>query len=117
MLGIRAVIAESFERIHRSNLIGMGVLPLQFPDGVTRHSLRIDGSEQFVIAGLEEGLRPHQVVSCVVTRVDGSRDTVKLLARLDTAREIEWYQQGGMLPHALRSLVDSPRASALTAGG
>ena len=109
LMGVKAVIAESFERIHRSNLIGMGILPLQFCSGVTRHTLRIDGSEQFDIIGLEAGLRPRKVVSCVITRADGSRETIELLARLDTLREIEWYQQGGMLPHALRSLVDSPR--------
>ena len=112
LLGVRAVIAESFERIHRSNLIGMGVLPLQFCGSATRHTLRIDGSEQFDIIDLEKDLRPRMTVSCVITRTVGSRETVGLLARLDTVREIEWYQQGGMLPHALRSLVNSPRESA-----
>ena len=118
LLGVRAVIAESFERIHRSNLIGMGVLPLQFRSGVTRHTLGIDGSEQFDIIGLEDALRPRKVVSCIITRADGRRETIELLARLDTVREIEWYQHGGMLTHALRSLVDSPReASAKSVDG
>ena len=112
LLGVRAVIAESFERIHRSNLIGMGVLPLQFGGGVTRHTLGIDGSEQFDIIGLEDALRPRsKVVSCVITRANGLRETIALLARLDTICEIEWCQHGGTLARALRSLVDSPRKS------
>jgi len=107
LLGIRAVIAESFERIHRSNLIGMGILPLQFVDGMTRKTLALDGTEKFDIIGLAETLRPRKVVSCAITRADGRQETVPLLARLDTPREIEWHQHGGMLPYAMRSLVDS----------
>ena len=102
LLGVRAVIAESFERIHRSNLIGMGVLPLQFPRGTTRKTLHLDGSETFDIVGLAADLRPGKTVVPHHPR-QWREIEVSLLARLDTQRELEWYEHGGMLPHALRS--------------
>jgi len=106
LLGVRAVIAESFERIHRSNLIGMGVLPLQFPAGTTRKTLQLDGSETFDIVGLAAELHPRKTVQCRITRANGETVDVSLLARLDTQRELEWYEHGGMLPHALRQLLE-----------
>jgi aconitate hydratase len=102
LLGVRAVIAESFERIHRSNLIGMGVLPLEFMPGTTRKALELDGTETYRITGLKDGLLPRQTVHCVVTRKDRKQIKIELLARLDTPREIEWARHGGMLSHALR---------------
>jgi len=95
LLGVRAVIAESFERIHRSNLVGMGVLPLQFPAGVTRKTLRLDGSEIIDIADLQDGPLPRQQVRCTITRSDGSRENITLQARLDTLQELEYFRHGG----------------------
>jgi aconitate hydratase len=105
LLGIRAVIAESFERIHRSNLIGMGVLPLQFPEGVTRASLGLDGAERFDIVGLSGGLRPKSTVACRVTAPAGTVREIALTVRLDTERERDWYRDGGVLTYALRRLI------------
>jgi len=103
LLGIRAVIAESFERIHRSNLIGMGVLPLQFAPGVTRKTLALDGSEVFDFSGLAAGPAPRQAVQCAITRSNGSRIAITLLARLDTHHEVEYYRHGGILHYILRN--------------
>jgi len=103
LLGIRAVVAESFERIHRSNLVGMGVLPLQFAQGVTRKTLALDGSEVFDISGFAAGPAPRQAVQCAITRSDGSHTTITLLARLDTRHEVEYYRHGGILHYVLRS--------------
>jgi aconitate hydratase len=105
LLGIRAVIAESFERIHRSNLVGMGVLPLVFKDGMTRKSLCLDGTEAFDIAGVEAGLKPRMDVSCTISRVDGRRETILLLCRIDTAEEVEYFRNGGILHYVLRGLA------------
>jgi aconitate hydratase len=105
LLGIRAILAESFERIHRSNLIGMGVLPLQFADGVTRASLGLDGSERFDIADLAGALRPKGKVACRVIRPDGRTRQIPLVVRLDTERECDWYRHGGVLTYALRRLI------------
>jgi aconitate hydratase A / 2-methylisocitrate dehydratase len=105
LLGIRAVVAESFERIHRSNLIGMGVLPLQFADGVTRASLKLDGRERFDIVGLADDLRPKGSVTCRVSGPDGRVQEIVLVVRLDTAREVDWYGHGGVLTYALRRLL------------
>ena len=108
LLGIRAVIAEGLERIHRSNLIGMGVLPLQFKDGVTRKTLGLDGSETFDITGLENGIAPRMDVACRITRADGTSEDITLTCRLDTAVEVEYYRNGGMLHYVLRqSLKDA----------
>jgi aconitate hydratase len=110
LLGIRAVIAEDFERIHRSNLIGMGVLPLQFPPGVTRKTLRLDGSESFDIAGIAGGLSPKQTVSCTITRADGTRAAVDLTCRLDTEVELKYFRNGGMLHYCLRQALGQAAA-------
>jgi aconitate hydratase len=102
LLGILAVIAESFERIHRANLVSMGVLPLQLPEGTTRHTLRLDGSERIDIEGLESRLVPKIVLRGIVTRTDGARFAVALTARLDTTLEVEYYRHGGIIAHVLR---------------
>ena len=104
LLGVRAVIAESFERIHRSNLVGMGVLPLQFAEGVTRQSLKLDGSESFTIRGISD-LRPRQDVEVTLTRTDGSNETFMTKCRIDTANELEYYFNGGILQYVLRKLA------------
>ncbi len=105
LLGIRAVIAESFERIHRSNLVGMGILPLQFKDGVTRADLKLDGSETFDIAGIEQDLRPRKDVTLTLTRASGTVETYPLLLRIDTLDEVEYYRNGGVLNFVLRNLA------------
>ena len=107
LLGIRAVIAEGLERIHRSNLIGMGVLPLQFQDGVSRKTLNLDGSETFDLTGLERGIEPRMAVRLTITRTDGSTNAVDLICRLDTAVEVEYYRHGGMLHHCLRETLEA----------
>jgi aconitate hydratase len=106
LLGVRAVIVESFERIHRSNLIGMGVLPLQFTGGQDRKSLKLTGREVFEIKGVKD-LKPRQKVKCQIEREDGSKETIDLLCRLDTADELSYYQNGGILQYVLRKLKDS----------
>jgi aconitate hydratase len=105
LLGIKAVIAESFERIHRSNLIGMGVLPLQFLPGVTRQTLAFDGSETFDVTGLAGGLVPGAVVTARICRSDGSTANLRLLCRVDTQREADWVRHGGILPYVFRQLI------------
>jgi aconitate hydratase len=105
LLGVKAVIAESFERIHRSNLVGMGVLPLTFKDGMTRKSLGLDGSEVIDLTGLEGGLKPRMDVQCTITRKDGAKEIVSLLCRLDTLDEVEYYRHGGILHYVLRMLL------------
>ncbi len=107
LLGIKAVIAESFERIHRSNLVGMGVLPLQFPEGVTRKTLNLDGSEVIDLTGIEEGVTPRMKVSCKITRTDGSSQEIDLLCRIDTLDEVEYYRHDGILQYVLRNLSAS----------
>jgi len=107
LLGIRAVIAESFERIHRSNLVGMGILPLQFKDGLTRHDLKLDGSETFDVTGVEQDLRPRKDVTLTVTRADGRKEEYKLLLRIDTLDEVEYYKNGGVLNYVLRNLAQA----------
>ena len=105
LLGIRAVIAESFERIHRSNLIGMGVLPLQFTAGASRQSLGLDGSELFDLTGLDNGVSPAMEVMLRVHKSDGSKTETPLLCRIDTAGEAEYFRHGGILPFVLRQLA------------
>jgi aconitate hydratase len=105
LLGIRAVIAESFERIHRSNLVGMGVLPLQFRDGMTRSSLGLTGLETFSVAGIAAGLKPGQILSVHGRRADGTELAFDVLCRIDTPIEIEYYRHGGILPYVLRLLL------------
>jgi len=104
LLGIKAVIAESFERIHRSNLVGMGVLPLQFEEGFDRKKLNIKGSELFTIVDIEKGVGPRQKVDCEIKYVDGSSKKIKLLCRIDTANEVEYYKHGGILQYVLRNM-------------
>ncbi len=104
LLGVRAVIVESFERIHRSNLVGMGVLPLQFTDGQTRETLGLTGDDQFTITGVAD-LKPRQTVTVNVTRADGSTFSFDTLCRIDTANEVEYYMNGGILHYVLRKLA------------
>jgi len=105
LLGIKAVIAESFERIHRSNLIGMGVLPLQFAEGVSRESLGLDGSEVFDLTGIAGGITPGMTVTLKATKADGAVVEAALKCRIDTAGEADYYRHGGILPYVLRSLA------------
>jgi aconitate hydratase len=107
LLGVKAVIAESFERIHRSNLVGMGVLPLTFKDGVTRKTLALDGSEVLDIKGLAGGIKPRQDVPVTITRADGRKDELSLLCRIDTLDEVDYYRHGGILHYVLRQLLAS----------
>jgi aconitate hydratase len=102
LLGVKAVIAESYERIHRSNLIGMGVLPLQFKDGQSRNSLHLDGSETWDITGLADGISPRMDVHARVHRADGSSEDVVLTCRIDTGNEVAYYLNGGILHYVLR---------------
>jgi aconitate hydratase len=104
LLGVRAVIARSFERIHRSNLAGMGVLPCQLPEGVTAATLGLDGSEGFDLIGLDDAARPRQLLKLVIHRQDGRQDTVELVLRLDTRIEIEYARRGGILNYVLEAL-------------
>ncbi|AWP74622.1 aconitate hydratase AcnA [Bordetella bronchiseptica] len=105
LLGVKAVIARSFERIHRSNLVGMGVLPLQFKGGDSAQSLGIVGNETFDVTGLEGGIKPMQDVTLTIHRADGSRQDVTVLLRIDTPIEVDYYQHGGILPFVLRQLL------------
>lgn len=107
LLGVKAVIAESFERIHRSNLVGMGVLPLQFVDGQTRFSLNLTGQEQISIHGLSNDIQPHQSLEVKIKRADGSIDRFKVLCRIDTLNEVEYFKAGGILHYVLRNLIAS----------
>jgi aconitate hydratase len=105
LLGVKAVIARSFERIHRSNLVGMGVLPCQFKGIDSAASLGIDGSEEFDIVGLESTIRPQMDVVLVIHRKDGATQRVPLLLRIDTPIEVDYYLHGGILPYVLRELL------------
>jgi aconitate hydratase len=105
LLGIRAVIVESFERIHRSNLVGMGVLPLQFMEGMTRKTLNLVGDEIVDVEGIASGIRPRMDVNVRITRADKSVEAIKVLCRIDTADEIEYYRHGGILQYVLRGLM------------
>ena len=104
LLGVRAVIAESFERIHRSNLVGMGVLPLQFKEGENVDSLGLTGKEIFSIQGLSDGITPKSEVTVQARREDGSLVTFKAVARLDTNIEVNYYRNGGILHTVLRNM-------------
>ncbi|TSA30215.1 MAG: aconitate hydratase AcnA [Verrucomicrobiaceae bacterium] len=105
LLGVKAVVAQSFERIHRSNLVGMGVLPLQFPDGVTAQSLGLDGTETYDITGLGEDVQPRQDVTLTITRKDGKLESLAVKLRIDTPIEVDYYRHGGILPFVLRQLI------------
>ena len=106
LLGVKAVIVESFERIHRSNLIGMGVLPLQFKPGTTRGALGIDGTETFDVSGLAD-MEPRCELSCTVRRADGSGETVPLDCRIDTLDELDYYRHGGILRYVVRTIREA----------
>ncbi len=105
LLGVKAVIVESFERIHRSNLIGMGILPLQFKDGFNRKKLNLNGSELFTIIDIEKGLNPGKEVECEIKYADGKVKKINLLSRIDTANEVEYYKNDGILKYVLRSML------------
>jgi aconitate hydratase len=105
LLGVRAVIARSFERIHRSNLVGMGVLPCQFKEGTGAQSLKLEGSETFDLLGVGEDLHPRQEALLVIHRNNGSTETVPVLVRIDTPIEVDYYKHGGILPYVLRQII------------
>jgi len=107
LLGVKAVIAESFERIHRSNLIGMGVLALQFVGEQTRQSLGLNGTEKLSIRGLGADIKPRQLLTVDVERADGSRDSFQVLSRIDTLNEVQYFKAGGILHYVLRQLIGS----------
>jgi aconitate hydratase len=106
-LGVRCVIAESFERIHRSNLVGMGVLPLQFQEGGGRRTLGLNGPERFEILGVAKGLQPLGDVTCRIHRATGHIDTIPLLCRIDTLDELAYFRHGGILQFVLRNQPDA----------
>jgi aconitate hydratase len=106
LLGVKAVVAQSFERIHRSNLVGMGVLPCQFKEGTNAASLNLDGTETFDVTGLENvDVHPRQDVTLVIHRANGKTETIPLTLRIDTPIEIDYYLHGGILPYVLRQLL------------
>jgi aconitate hydratase len=105
LLGVKVVIAESFERIHRSNLVGMGVLPLQFAEGTNARSLKLDGSEMFSVIGLSDEIRPRQKVRFRIKRKDGQIEEIDAILRIDTPIEVDYYRHGGILPYVLRELL------------
>ena len=105
LLGVKAVVAQSFERIHRSNLVGMGVLPLQFKEGASALALKLDGTEIFDVVGLDANIKPQQDLTLKITRKDGTVENVAVRCRIDTPIEIDYYQHGGILPYVLRQLV------------
>ncbi len=105
LLGVKAVVAQSFERIHRSNLVGMGVLPLQFKEGTTAQTLKLDGTETYDIVGLDASIKPQQDLTLKITRKNGAVENVSVRCRIDTPIEIDYYQHGGILPFVLRQLV------------
>ena len=105
LLGVKAVVAQSFERIHRSNLVGMGVLPLQFREGASALTLKLDGTETYDLAGLGPNLKPRQDLTLSIARADGSVENIHVRCRIDTPIEIDYYRHGGILPYVLRQLV------------
>jgi aconitate hydratase len=111
LLGVRAVIAESFERIHRSNLVGMGVLPLVFLPGENAHSLGLTGRETYDVLGIQDGLTPRETLTVRATAADGTVKTFQAIARLDTPVEVDYYRNGGILQTVLRNLVRQQQTS------
>ena len=105
LLGVRAVIAQSFERIHRSNLVGMGVLPCQFKEGISAKTLGLDGTEVFDLLGLTDSIKPRQDVTLVIHRRSGKNDRIPVMLRIDTPVEVDYYAHGGILPYVLRQLL------------
>jgi aconitate hydratase len=106
---VKAVIAASYERIHRSNLVGMGILPLQFQEGTTAQTLGLDGTESYDIVGLGEDLKPRQDLTLRITRKDGSSQDVTVKVRIDTPIEVDYYRHGGILPFILRQLINEAK--------
>jgi aconitate hydratase len=105
LLGVRAVVAQSFERIHRSNLVGMGVLPLQFHEGTTAQTLKLDGTETFELAGVSDKMKPRQEFTLRINRSNGASEDLPVRSRIDTPIEVEYYRHGGILPYVLRQLL------------
>ena len=105
LLGVKVVVAQSFERIHRSNLVGMGVLPLQFKDGTNAQTLKLDGTETYDVVGLDGSIKPQQDLTLKITRKNGAVENVVVRRRIDTPIEIDYYQHGGILPYVLRQIV------------
>jgi aconitate hydratase A / 2-methylisocitrate dehydratase len=105
LLGVRAVVAQSFERIHRSNLVGMGVLPCQFKEGTSAQSLKLDGSETFDLTGFEQGIKPRHELTLAIHRKNGQTDHEPVVLRIDTPIEVDYYMHGGILPYVLRQLI------------
>jgi aconitate hydratase len=107
LLGVKAVLAETYERIHRSNLVGMGVLPLEFREGESASSLGLTGQEVFEIVGISGAIEPHREVTVNTTTADGSRKRFKTVARLDSPVEVDYYRSGGILHSVLRGLTQA----------
>jgi aconitate hydratase len=105
LLGVKAVVAASFERIHRSNLVGMGVLPLQFLEGTSAQSLGLDGSEKFSITGLSDSIKPGQQITLEIEKTSGEKQALPVQLRIDTPIEVDYYRHGGILPFVLRQLL------------
>jgi aconitate hydratase len=105
LLGVKAVIAESFERIHRSNLIGMGILPLQFKDNMNRINLNLNGSELVSVIDIEKGIKPSDIVKIEIKYSSGDIKLIETLCRIDTKNEIEYYKNGGILQYVLRNMI------------
>ena len=105
LLGVKAVIAESFERIHRSNLIGMGILPLQFKDNINRINLKLKGSELISVIDVEKGINPSDIVKLEIKYISGEIKIIDTLCRIDTKNELEYYKNGGILQYVLRNMI------------
>ena len=105
LLGVKVVIAESFERIHRSNLIGMGILPLQFTDGINRLNLQLKGSELISVLNIEKNISPADKVEIEIKYISGDIKKIKTLCRIDTKNELEYYKNGGILQYVLRKMI------------
>jgi aconitate hydratase len=105
LLGVKAVVAASFERIHRSNLVGMGVLPLQFREGTSAQTLKLDGTETYAVLGLGSDLMPRQDLTLQISRRDGRCEALPVRCRIDTPIEVEYYQHGGILAYVLRQII------------
>ena len=105
LLGIKAVLAESFERIHRSNLIGMGILPLQFINGINKGNLKLLGSELISVLDVEKGFKPRSELEVEIKYEDASTKKIKVLCRIDTPNELEYYKNGGILQYVLRNMI------------
>lgn len=106
LLGVKAVVAEGFERIHRTNLVGMGVLPLQFQEGTNADTLGLDGTETFDVKGLEENLGVRSQAQLIIHRLDGSTQSVPVTVRLDTVEDMEYWRHGGILPRVWRKYLE-----------